>query len=262
MSTNFVAAPSLDAVRAGTAQLEAGQKGDAVNRAQFLLGVFDDGRFGQNTKRVVAAFQQQQGIAVAAGDEGKVGAATLAALEAANEQTLESLAKIDKRHKKVHLHLAFRKKLAALAEALTARGMETLITDGFRTFAEQDAIFEQGRSTPGDIVTRSRGGLSNHNYGMAVDMYPVIEGRVFTEKPKGAKKHLVPRFLEIQQGIIEEVERLGLTSGVHFHNLVDTPHVQLLGENVLNPREALQIFNHNGGSFDAVWTEASRILAA
>ena len=257
MSTSLVSTPSLDAVRDGSVLMQIGQHGDAVAHVQLLLGVFDDGKFGQNTKRVVVAFQQNQGLEVSAGDEGKVGAATLAALEAANEQILNSLARIDKRNKKIHLHPELRKKLAGLAEALAGRAMEALITDGFRSFADQDALFAQGRTKPGKIVTKARGGLSNHNYGMAIDMYPVVEGQVFTEKPGGTKGE---RFEEIQQAIIDEAEGLGLTSGVHFGSLGDKPHVQLLGENVFNPRESLKVFNDNNQSFDAVWTEATRLL--
>ncbi len=260
MSNPFVPAPSLDQVRNGSAVLQAGQKGDSVAQVQLLLGVFDDGKFGQNTRGAVVAFQQSQGPDVSAEEAGKVGPTTLTALETANEQILKSVGKIDKRNKKVHLHPAFRKKLAAVAEALASRGMEALITDGFRSFAEQDLLFAKGRSAPGPKVTDARGGLSNHNYGVAVDMYPVLEGRVFTDTPTGNKKHLAPRFKEVQQAIVDVVEGLGLTSGVHFHNLVDTPHVQLLGETVLNPRASLKIFNDNHKSFDAVWNEAKKFL--
>jgi peptidoglycan L-alanyl-D-glutamate endopeptidase CwlK len=260
MSNPFVPAPSIDKVRDGSAILQVGEQGDAVAHVQLLLGVFDDGKFGQNTRGAVIAFQESQGLDVSAEGEGKVGTKTLAALEKANEEILNSVAKIDKRNKKVKLHPAFRKKLAALAEALANQDMNALITDGFRTFAEQNILFEKGRSTPGPKVTNARGGKSNHNYGLAVDMYPVLEGRVFTDTPKGNDKHLAPRFNEIQQAIVKEVEGLGLTSGVHFHNLVDTPHVQLLGENVLNPEASLKILNDNFGSFDAVWNEAKKFL--
>jgi peptidoglycan hydrolase-like protein with peptidoglycan-binding domain len=260
MSTSLVSTPSLDAVRDGSVLMQVGQHGDAVAHVQLLLGVFDDGKFGQNTKRAVVAFQQNQAVGVSPEDEGKVDAATLAALEAANEQVLASVARIDKRNKKIHLHPELRKKLAGLAEALAGRAMAALITDGFRSFAEQDALFAQGRTKPGKIVTKARGGLSNHNYGLAIDMYPVLEGQVFTDVPKGAKQHLAPRFEETQQAIIDAAEGQRLTSGAHFSGLVDTPHVQLLGENVLNPRESLKIFNDNNKSFDAVWTEATRLL--
>lgn len=39
-----------------------------------------------------------------------------------------------------------------------------------RTFAEQDAIYAQGRTKPGQIVTYARGGQSYHNYGLAIDI--------------------------------------------------------------------------------------------
>src|SRR5262245_47874280 len=150
--------PSLDSVRDGSAVIQFGHRGDPVAQVQFLVGVFDDGGFGKNTKAAIAAFQEAQNIAVSEEDKGKVNAATLAALEAANREILSSLAKIDKRNKKVHLHPELRKKLAALAEKLAAREMEALITDGFRSFAEQDALFAKVPK-----VTNARGGQSNHN---------------------------------------------------------------------------------------------------
>ena len=250
-------APSLDSVRDGSALLQFGHHGDAVAQIQFLVGVFDDGGFGNHTKAAITAFQEAQNIAVSPEDKGKVGAETLAALEAAYKPTLDSLAKIDKRNKKVHLMLEFRKKMAPLAERLAARGVDALITDGFRTFEEQDKIFAQGRTVPGDVVTNARGGESNHNYGMAVDLYPVIGGHVFT-KPTAANKQ---RFEEIQQAIIDEAKALGLTSGTTFGSLGDKPHVQLLPENIFNAKhKAFPIFNANGKSFDAVWTEARKLL--
>jgi hypothetical protein len=253
----FGPAPSLESVRNGSALMQVGQKGDSVAQVQFLVGTFDDGGFGNNTKAAITAFQDAQQIAVSAEDKGKVNAATLSALEAAYKDTSDSLAKIDKRNKKVHLMLEFRRKMAALAERLAARGMDALITDGFRTFAEQDALFAQGRQTPGRIVTNARGGESNHNYGMACDLYPVIGGHVFVE-PNAANKI---RFLEIQKAIIDEAKALGLISGTTFGSLGDFPHVQLLPENVFNAKhKAFVIFKNNGKSFDAVWNEARKLL--
>ena len=251
------ATPSLESVRNGNALLQFGHRGDAVAQVQFLVGTFVDRGFGNFTKAAITAFQDAQGIQVSAEDKGKVNAETLAALEAANKPTLDSLAKIDKRNKKAQLMLEFRKKMAALAERLAARGMDALITDGFRTFQEQDKLFAQGRTEPGDIVTNARGGESNHNYGMAVDLYPVIGGHVFTE-PTAANEQ---RFGEIQQAIIDEAEALGLTSGTTFGNLGDKPHVQLLPENTFSAKhKAFPIFKASGESFDAVWNEARKLL--
>ena len=39
----------------------------------------------------------------------------------------------------------------------------------YRTFAEQDALYAQGRTKPGPKVTEAPGGKSYHNYGLAID---------------------------------------------------------------------------------------------
>lgn len=55
------------------------------------------------------------------------------------------------------------------------RGIPVRITSGFRTFEEQDALYAQGRTKRGPIVTNSRGGWSWHNYGLAAD-YAFVQG--------------------------------------------------------------------------------------
>lgn len=44
------------------------------------------------------------------------------------------------------------------------------VLSGTRTYAEQDALYAQGRTTPGDRVTKAKGGQSNHNFGLAIDI--------------------------------------------------------------------------------------------
>ena len=55
------------------------------------------------------------------------------------------------------------------------RSLDVRIISGLRSFAEQDALFEKGRSKPGKIVTNARAGQSWHNYGLAFDV-GVFEG--------------------------------------------------------------------------------------
>ena len=52
------------------------------------------------------------------------------------------------------------------------------IAQGFRTFAEQDALYAQGRTKPGAKVTNAKGGQSIHNYGLAVDIVLIIDGKI------------------------------------------------------------------------------------
>lgn len=44
-----------------------------------------------------------------------------------------------------------------------------------RTFAEQDAIFAQGRTKPGKVVTKAKAGRSYHNYGLAIDIVLLVD---------------------------------------------------------------------------------------
>ncbi|SET62301.1 M15 family metallopeptidase [Paenibacillus sp. NFR01] len=57
----------------------------------------------------------------------------------------------------------------ALIQRSYARGVPIMITQGLRTIAEQNALYAQGRTKKGPIVTNARGGESYHNYGLAID---------------------------------------------------------------------------------------------
>lgn len=50
-----------------------------------------------------------------------------------------------------------------------ANGVKSRIVQGLRTFPEQDGLFAIGRTKPGKRVTNAPGGLSYHNYGLAID---------------------------------------------------------------------------------------------
>jgi peptidoglycan L-alanyl-D-glutamate endopeptidase CwlK len=55
--------------------------------------------------------------------------------------------------------------------AIRSNGTDARIISGTRTYAEQDALFRQGRfGNPGPVVTRARGGQSWHNFGLAWDI--------------------------------------------------------------------------------------------
>ena len=56
-------------------------------------------------------------------------------------------------------------------------GIDLIVTSTYRDIESQNALYEQGRSTPGNIVTNARGGQSFHNYRCAVDVVPVVNGK-------------------------------------------------------------------------------------
>lgn len=50
------------------------------------------------------------------------------------------------------------------------KGVRLRFSHTFRTFEEQDALYAQGRTKPGNRVTNSVGGKSTHQYGCAFDI--------------------------------------------------------------------------------------------
>jgi peptidoglycan L-alanyl-D-glutamate endopeptidase CwlK len=121
------------------------------------------------------------------------------------------------------------------------------VTQGLRTFAEQDALYAQGRATPGAIVTHSPGGFSWHNYALAVDLVPED---VTPGSPDWNLNN--PSWARMVSG----AKYLGLVSGADWHGAdLDTPHVQITGRfGVVPDDEVREIFQRSG--LAAVWAEA------
>lgn len=55
-------------------------------------------------------------------------------------------------------------------------GYPLRITHGYRSIEEQNALYAQGRTKPGNIVTNAKGGESFHNFGLAIDVYDEVRG--------------------------------------------------------------------------------------
>jgi len=83
-----------------------------------------------------------------------------------------SIPRIAKLHPKVREEVT---RLIDLAEANLPANQAIRVVQGLRTIAEQDALYAQGRTTPGKIVTKAKGGSSYHNYGLAVDLAIIID---------------------------------------------------------------------------------------
>lgn len=57
------------------------------------------------------------------------------------------------------------------------QNIDILITSTYRDNESQDALYAQGRSKPGKKVTNARAGQSWHNYRLAFDVVPLINGK-------------------------------------------------------------------------------------
>ena len=106
---------------------------------------------------------------------------------------------------------------AQLVDKCVGAGFPIKIGESFRSVAEQDALYAQGRTQPGSIVTNARGSSysSQHQWGIAVDFYRA-DG-------KGAYNEAGDYFNRV--GAI--AKQLGLGWGGDWKSIVDKPHVYL-----------------------------------
>jgi peptidoglycan L-alanyl-D-glutamate endopeptidase CwlK len=55
--------------------------------------------------------------------------------------------------------------------------IDVLITSTYRDLESQGALYAQGRTTKGIIVTNAKAGQSFHNYRVAFDFVPIVNGK-------------------------------------------------------------------------------------
>jgi hypothetical protein len=83
----------------------------------------------------------------------------------------------------LQVHPVLRVRVQQMLGLLAEQGLNVIVTQGFRTYAEQQAIYNQGRTTPGQIVSNALPGQSWHNFGLAVDLAPVgvVNGKMVVD---------------------------------------------------------------------------------
>lgn len=121
------------------------------------------------------------------------------------------------------LHPLVEEKSNQLIKEAKGNGIEIIITDGFRSNVKQDALYAQGRTEPGDIVTNVKGGNSYHNYGLAIDFaLKVSETEVIWDLTYDGNNNGNSDWLEV----VDIAKELGFTWGGDWENFRDYPHLQ------------------------------------
>lgn len=69
-------------------------------------------------------------------------------------------------------------KAEAFIAACHAHGIDILVTSTYRDFESQTALYNQGRTTKGNIVTNAKAGQSFHNFKCALDFAPLKNGKI------------------------------------------------------------------------------------
>jgi len=227
--TEGAAPVQQNAPASATPTLERDDRGPAVadlqNRLQaagFSPGTAD-GIFGARTEGAVRSYQASRGIEV----DGVVGPNTWAQLNGApaveKPPAAEPVAPGDvarvsdgpSNAKIASLHPELRGQAAEFVNRVEQElGITLRVTSGHRTYAEQDALYAQGRTAPGNVVTNAPGGYSNHNFATAFDVVEV--------RPNGSINW------ETNWDAIGRIGTdMGLEWGGNWTSIVDKPHFQL-----------------------------------
>ena len=108
-----------------------------------------------------------------------------------------------------------RTRVQQFLDSAKAQGIDLLVTSTYRDNASQDALYAQGRTTVGRIVTNAKAGQSWHNYRCAVDVVPVVAGK--------------PRW-DVKDAVWQEVGRLGKAAALEWagdwKRFKEYPHFQ------------------------------------
>ncbi len=97
------------------------------------------------------------------------------------------------------------------------QGIQIIITSTLRTFKEQADLYALGRSRPGKIVTNAKPGYSYHNYGLAFDVCPLVNGNTAWDR------------IDLFDKIGQIGKKIGLQWGGNFKSIIDKPHFQATG---------------------------------
>lgn len=140
-----------------------------------------------------------------------------------------------------------------LAASLAAESIYVRVVQGLRTVEEQNALYAQGRTTPGRIVTNVRGGYSYHNFGLAVDLVPSEFAPDQPYNPDWNPQH--PSWKTMETAGVA----FGLDVGAEWRTFPDAPHFQLSEQFPEDePSDEVRQLYQQGG-LTAVWQAAKLI---
>jgi peptidoglycan L-alanyl-D-glutamate endopeptidase CwlK len=114
------------------------------------------------------------------------------------------------------LHPRLQAKVEELKALCEKEGLNIGIGECFRSVAEQDKLYAQGRTTPGSIVTNAKGSTysSQHQWGIAFDFFKNVKGHEYDD---------IAFFNKV--GAL--AKSIGLAWGGDWKNPVDKPHLYL-----------------------------------
>lgn len=234
--------------------MKMGDSGEKVKEIQRLLikngaTITADGEFGEKTAFAVKRFQQDHGLVA----DGVVGPKTIEVLEgnikeivtekplpvfdgSLDVRTEKNVKSLDP--KAAEIFIPFIKEAKVIAANM---GYSYVAISGNRTEAEQNAIYAQGRTRPGKVVTNARYPYSNHNHRIALDFGVFKDGRYIDEsRPAESEK--------VHRAVAKLCEKYSIDwGGAWTGKLKDFPHFEIrtgltMAEKIKRMREKGSVF--------------------
>lgn len=141
------------------------------------------------------------------------------------------------------LHPRLQEKIAKLKVLCQENGLELGIGECFRSVAEQEALYAQGRTAAGNIITNARGTSysSQHQWGIAFDFFKNVKGQEYSDNTFFTK-------------VANLAKSIGLAWGGDWTSPVDKPHLYLpdWGDTPTILKNTYGIFDR----FKATWNAA------
>lgn len=109
-------------------------------------------------------------------------------------------------------------KLGLLLKECEKQGIYLIVTEGFRSAAQQDALYAKGRTIPGSVVTNAKGSSysSQHQWGIAFDI-AINDSKLLYD---------IATIKKVAQ--IAKSSKVGLAWGGDWKSFPDTPHFYLV----------------------------------
>jgi len=115
------------------------------------------------------------------------------------------------------------------AEAGFPANMAIRVVQGLRTIDEQNALYAQGRTKPGKIVTKAVGGKSYHNYGLAID-FAILKDKdnngTFETLSWDTKEDFDKDGVKDWMEVVKVFKKYGWVWGGDFSSIKDDPHFE------------------------------------
>jgi peptidoglycan L-alanyl-D-glutamate endopeptidase CwlK len=120
-------------------------------------------------------------------------------------------------------------------------------THTYRSIEEQNALYAQGRTTKGNIVTNAKGGSSFHNYGLAFDIAILLDN-----DKNGTFESISYAQDENFMKVVNFFKSKGWIWGGDFKSFKDNPHFQKTFGNSISDLKIKKTFIDNGKKYPAL----------